>query len=104
MPRSYKGHKYILCSIDKAMNYLITVLIHQSRSEKNRQCPNRKCNFKILCTWLHDYGPRYCIYVFTHELFAQEFDIKIKTVATHNHQLLQAEQELSHCLQSGLNI
>ena len=34
MLRSYKGHKYILCIKDKVTNYLITVLIHQSRSEE----------------------------------------------------------------------
>ena len=33
MPRSQKGHKFILCIIDE-MNYLITVLIFQSRSEE----------------------------------------------------------------------
>ena len=31
MPRSYKGHKYILCIIDKVANYLITVPIHQPK-------------------------------------------------------------------------
>ena len=34
MPRLYKGHKYILCIIDEKTNYLITVLIHQTRSEE----------------------------------------------------------------------
>ena len=34
MPRLYKGHKYILCIIDEVTNYLITVPIHQSRSEE----------------------------------------------------------------------
>ena len=34
MPRSYKGHKFILCVIDEVMNYLITVPIHQSKSEE----------------------------------------------------------------------
>ena len=34
IPRSYKGHKFILCIIDEVTDYLITVLIHQSRSEK----------------------------------------------------------------------
>ena len=34
MPRSYKGHKYILCVIDKVTNYLITVPIHQSKLEE----------------------------------------------------------------------
>ena len=32
--RLNKGHKYILCIIDEVTNYLITVLIHQSRSEE----------------------------------------------------------------------
>ena len=31
MPRSYKGHKYILCIIDEVTNYLITVSIHQAK-------------------------------------------------------------------------
>ena len=34
MPRSYKGHKFILCIIDEVTNYLITVPIHQPKSEE----------------------------------------------------------------------
>ena len=34
MPKSYKGHKFILCIIDEVTNYLITVPIYQSRSEE----------------------------------------------------------------------
>ena len=34
MLRSYKGHKYTLCIIDEVTNYLITVPIHQFRSEE----------------------------------------------------------------------
>ena len=34
MPRSYKGHKYILCIIDEVTNYLITISIHQAKSEE----------------------------------------------------------------------
>ena len=34
MPRSNKGHIYILCIIDEITNYLITVPIHQSRSKE----------------------------------------------------------------------
>ena len=34
MPRSYKGHKYILCIIDEATNYLIMIPIHQAKSEE----------------------------------------------------------------------
>ena len=34
IPRSYKGHKYILCIIDEVTNYLIAVPIHQAKSEE----------------------------------------------------------------------
>ena len=34
MPRSSKGHKYILCVIDEVTNYLITISIHQAKSEE----------------------------------------------------------------------
>ena len=34
MPRSYKGHKFILCIIDEVTNYLITVPINQPYSEE----------------------------------------------------------------------
>ena len=33
MPRSHKGHKYILCIPDKVTNYLVTVPIFQARSQ-----------------------------------------------------------------------
>ena len=32
MPRSHKGHKFILCIIDDVTNYLITVPIYQAKS------------------------------------------------------------------------
>ena len=32
MPRSQKGHKFILCIIDEVTNYLITIAVHHSRS------------------------------------------------------------------------
>ena len=34
MLRSHKRHKFILCIIDEVTNYLITVPIHQARSEE----------------------------------------------------------------------
>ena len=34
MPRSYKGHKCILCIINEVTNYLITVSIQQAKSEE----------------------------------------------------------------------
>ena len=34
MPRSHKGHRYILCIIDEVTNYVVTVPIFQARSEE----------------------------------------------------------------------
>ena len=34
MPRSHKGHKYILCIIDEVTNYLIMVPIYKSKVEE----------------------------------------------------------------------
>ena len=34
MPKSYRGHKYILCIIDEITNYLITVPIHKAKLEE----------------------------------------------------------------------
>ena len=34
MPRSLRGHTYILCIIDEGKNYLITIPIHQAKSEE----------------------------------------------------------------------
>ena len=34
MPRSHKGHRYILCIIDEVTNFVVTVPIFQARSEE----------------------------------------------------------------------
>ena len=34
MPKSSKGHKFILCIIDEVMNYLITIPVYQSKVEE----------------------------------------------------------------------
>ena len=92
IPRSNGGHKYILYIIDEVNNYLITVLIHQSRLEE------------IDDALIDNVISKYCVSnyimmdqdsVFMSSLMNYLFkklDIKIKTVATHNHQSLQEEQ------------
>ena len=72
MPKSQKGHKFILCAIDEVTNYLITAPIYQSKSEGNRKGFDRECNIKILCSKLYNYGFEQCIYVHTHELLVQK--------------------------------
>ena len=34
MPKSYRGHKFILCVIDEMTNFIITMPIYQARSEE----------------------------------------------------------------------
>ena len=48
MPRSHKGHKFILCIIDEVTNYLITVPIYQAKSGRDRRITYRKCDHKIV--------------------------------------------------------
>ena len=57
MPRSYKGHKWILCVIDKVTNYLITVPIHHANLEDSWYI-NRKYYNKILHTGINNNGSR----------------------------------------------
>ena len=91
MPKSHKGHKFIVCIINEVKNYLITVPIYQSKSEE------------IGDALIENVISKYCIpdYIIMDQDSAfmssllnclfKKFDIKIKTVAPYNHQSLQAE-------------
>ena len=105
MPRSHKGHKYILCIINEVTNYLITVPIFQARSEEIGEALIENVITKYCI-------PEYIIMdqdsAFISSLMAyllNMFGIKIKTVAPYNHQSLQAEhgiKSLSHILTKHL--
>ena len=91
MPKSNKGHKFILCVIDKVTNYLITAPLYHAKSEE------------VVESLIENVIMKYCIpnciimdqdsafmsslmnYLFT------KFNIKIKMVTPYNHQSLQAE-------------
>ena len=85
MPRSHKGHRYILCIIDKVTNFQITVPIFQARSEEIGEA------------LLQNVITKYCIpeYIimdqdsaFMSSLMMYLFhrlDIEIKTIAPYNH-------------------
>ena len=100
MPRSHKGHTFILCIINEVTNYLITVPIFQARSEEIGEA------------LIENVITRYCIpeYIimgqdstFMSSLMTyllDKFNIKIKTVIPYNHQSLQAE----HGIKSLSNI
>ena len=91
MPRSQKGHKFILCIIDKVTNYLITIPIHHSRSEEVGEALIEHVISKF-------FAPN-CIIMDQDSTFMStlmnylfwKLHIKIKTIALYNHQSLQAE-------------
>ena len=90
MPRSYKGHKFILFIIDDVMNYLITVPIHQSKS---KEVGDTLIDNVITKYWIPEYIIMDQDSTFMKYLF-KKFDIKIKTVAPYNNQSLQAEHRI----------
>ena len=91
MPRSLKGHKFILCIIDKMTNYLITVPIHHSRSEEVGEA--------LIEHVISKFCAPNCIIMDQDSTFMstlmnylfRKLNIKIMTVALYNHQSLQAE-------------
>ena len=91
MPRSCRGHRYILCVIDEVMNYIIMTLIKQSRSEEVGEALINDV-FSMYC--IPDYMIMDLDSAFMSLLIDYLFKrlgIKIKTVASYNHQSLQAE-------------
>ena len=100
MPRSQKGHCYILCVIDEVTNYLVTAPIYQARSEEIGDA--------LVENVISKFGtPEYIIMdqesAFMSTLMNYLFkrlEIKIKTVGPYNHQSLQAE----HGIKSLSNI
>ena len=91
MPRSHKGHRYILCIIDEVTNFLITVPIFQATSEEIGEAllQNVITKYCISEYIIMDQDSAFMsllmIYLF-HRL-----NIKIKIIAPYNHQSLQAE-------------
>ena len=91
MPRSQKGHKFILCIIDEMTNYLITAPIYHSRSEEVGEA--------LIEHVISEYCAPDCIIMDQDSAFIstlmnylfRKLNIKIKTIAPYNHQSLQAE-------------
>ena len=89
MPRSHKGHKFILCIIDEVTNYLITVLIYQAKSEEIGEViiENMITKYCIPEYIIMDQDSAFMSSLMTYLL--TKFNIKIRTVAPYNHQFLQ---------------
>ena len=84
MPKSNKGHKFILCIIDKVTNYLIMVPMYQSKVEEH--AITKYC---IPDCMIMDQDSAFMSSLMNY-LFSK-FNIMIKTAAPYNHHSLQAE-------------
>ena len=91
IPRSHKGHKYILCIIDEVTNYLIMVPIYQLKVEKigDALIENIITKYYIPHCIIMDQESTFMFSLINYLL--SKLDNKIKTVAPYNHQSLQAE-------------
>ena len=87
IPKSYRGQKYILCIIDEVTNYLITVPIHQAKSEEKGEAlmENVITKYCVPECIIMDQDPAFMSSLMTYLL--NKFNIKI-TVAPYNHQSL----------------
>ena len=105
MPRSQKGHWYILCIIDELANYLVTAPLYQVRSEEVGEV--------LIEGVISKFGtPEYIMMdqdsAFMSSLMSYLFKklgIKIKMVGLYNHKSLQAEhgiKSLSNILTKNL--
>ena len=100
IPRSHKGHRFILCIINEVTNYSITVPIFQARSEEIGEAliENVITKYGIPEYIIMDQDSAFMSSLMTYLL--DKFDIKIRRVAPYNHQSLQAE----HGIKSLSNI
>ena len=91
MPRSHKGHKFIMCIIDEVTKYLITVPIYQAKSEEIGEALLENV-ITIYCIpeyIIMDQDSAFMSSLMTY--FLSKFNIKIRKAAPYNHQSLHAE-------------
>ena len=91
MPKSSRGHKFILCLIDEVMNYLIMVPVYQSKAEEiwEAMIEHVITKYCVPDCIIKDQDSAFMSSLMNY-LF-NKFTIKRKTVAPYNHQSLQAE-------------
>ena len=94
MPKSQKGHKFILCIINEMTNYLITAPIYHSRSEEVGEALIEHVISKFCAPGciIMDQDSAFMSALMNY-LF-RKLNIKIMTVAPYNHQSLQAEHRI----------
>ena len=91
MPKSNKGHKFMLCIINEVTNYLITILLYQAKSKEVGEAliENVITKYCIPDCIIMDQGSAFMSSLMNY-LFTKS-NIKIKMAAPYNHQSLQAE-------------
>ena len=91
MPKSQKGHRFILCVIDEVTNYLVITSIYQSKSEEIGEAliENVTSKYSVPNYIIVDLDNAFMSTLMNY-LF-KKFGIKIKTVVPFNHKSLQAE-------------
>ena len=93
MPKSYRGHKLILCSIDKVTNYVATAPIHQAKSDVGEALiENVITNYCIPEYIIMDLDSAFMSSLMGYVL--NKFNIKIRLVAPCNYQCLQVEHSI----------
>ena len=100
MPRSQKGHRFIICIIDEVTNYLITAPLYKAKSVEVREA--------LIKNIITKFGTPECMIMDQHSAFMSSLmtylfmtlKITIKTVGPYNHKLLQAK----HGIKSLSNI
>ena len=94
MPRSHKGHEFILSIIDEVTNYLITVPIYQARSEGIGEAliDNVITKYSIPEYIIMNQDSMFMSSPMTYLL--NNFNIKIRTAVPFNCQSLQAEHSI----------
>ena len=85
MPKLYKGHTFISCIIDEVTNYLITIAMHQSRSQEigDALIENVISKYCVPNYIIMDQDSAFMLSLMNY-LF-KKLNIKIKTVAPYNH-------------------
>ena len=105
MPRSQKGHQYILCIIHEVTNYLIATPLYQVKLEEVREAiiENIITKFGTPDSMIMDQDSMFMSSLMSY-LF-KTLKITIKTVGPYNHKSLQAEhgiKSLSNILAKSL--
>ena len=100
MPWSQEGCQYILCIVDEMTNYLVTIPLHQARSEEVGEALIENVLTKYSTPGYIIMGQDSAFMSSLMNYLFRKLGVKIKTVDPYNHQSLQAE----HSIKSLSNI